>query len=287
MLIMLYIYYHQINPIIFTIGPIILRWYGVMYGVGFLFVMYFLLHYRKNFSDKNFFWTKQEIEYLLCLSIFGVLIGGRIGYVLFYQWDFFTKNLLWIFNIWEGGMSFHGGLIGVILAIIWFSYRKHQNFFKISDFIVPAVPFGLGLGRIGNFINGELWGKVIIHAPIAVLFPNSAYQDMLVFKNYPQWQSLFNDYGVLPRHPSQLYEMFLEGIILFFIINKFMCKSRPVGSISGLFILFYGIFRIIVEFFRQPDSHLGFIYNTITMGQILSFPMVIFGIIIIFFAYNK
>lgn len=284
---MSYFYYHAINPIVFKIGPITLYWYGLMYGIGFIFIVWFLSYYRERYFNKNFFWTSQEIEHLLYLSIFGVLIGGRIGYVIFYQWNYFTKNLLWIFNVWEGGMSFHGGLIGVIIAIACFSYKKRQNFFQISDFIVPAVPFGLGLGRIGNFINGELWGTVIINAPIAVLFPKSRYQDILIFQNYPQWQLLFNHYGVLPRHPSQLYEMFLEGIILFIIINIFVCKSRPVGSASGLFLLFYGIFRIMVEFFRQPDSHIGFFFNIITMGQILSFPMIIFGIIIIFFAYHK
>lgn len=285
---MLYLYYHTINPIIFQIGPVILRWYGVMYGIGFIFVMWFLSRYRERcYTNKNFVWTDQEIEYLLYLSIFGVLIGGRIGYVILYQWAFFIKNLFWIFNIWEGGMSFHGGLIGVIMAIAWFSYKKHQDFFQMSDFIVPAVPFGLGVGRIGNFINGELWGTVVVDAPVAVLFPASRYQDFLVFQNYPQWQSLFNNYGILPRHPSQLYEMFLEGIILFIIINIFIRSPHPVGSVSGLFLLCYGIFRIIIEFFRQPDIQLGFIFNMITMGQILSIPMVISGIIIMYITYNK
>lgn len=279
---MLYFYYHQLDPVIFKIGPISLYWYGMMYSIGFMFSMWFLLHYNKNFN-----WTFQDIEYLFFLNVCGVLIGGRIGYVIFYQWDFFTKNLFWIFNVWEGGMSFHGGLIGVIISIIWFSFRKCKNFFEISDFLVPSVPFGLGLGRFGNFINGELWGKVVIDSPIAVLFPRSSYQDMLIFQDYPQWQSIFNNYGLLPRHPSQLYEMFLEGIALFVIINLFVRKVRPTGSVSGLFLLCYGVFRIIIEFFRQPDDYLEYIGNIITIGQILSLPMVIFGVIIIFFAYNK
>lgn len=283
---MLYFYYHKLDPILFTVGPISLYWYGVMYSLGFIFAMWFL-SCRAQYYNEIFFWTDQEIEYLLYLSIFGVLIGGRVGYMVFYQWEFFTQNLLWIFNFWEGGMSFHGGLMGVMISITWFSFRKNKNFFKISDFIVPAVPFGLGLGRIGNFINGELWGTVVTDAPIAVLFPGSAYQDILIFQNYPQWQSLFNHYGVLPRHPSQLYEMFLEGIVLFIIINIFVRKPRPVGSVSGLFLLCYGIFRVIIEFFRQPDNHLGLIYNAITMGQILSFPMIVSGVIMVYIAYNK
>lgn len=284
---MLYFYCHTIDPIIFQIGPIILHWYGLMYGIGFIFVMWFLFRYRRYYSDKDFIWTNQKIEYFLYLIIFGVVIGGRVGYVILYQWEFFIKNIFWIFNIWEGGMSFHGGLIGVIIAITWFSYKKKQDFFRISDFIIPAVPFGLGVGRIGNFINGELWGRVVIHAPFAVLYPEARYQDLLVSQNYPQWQSLFNCYGMLPRHPSQLYEMFFEGIILFIIINIFMRRSHPIGSVSGVFLLCYGIFRIIIEFFRQPDGHLGFIYDNITLGQILSFPMVISGILIIYRAYYK
>lgn len=288
-LIMLHLYYyHTINPIAFAIGPVIFHWYGIMYGIGFGFVTWFLLAHRRDYlSNKNFIWNDREIGYFLFLNVFGVLIGGRVGYVVFYQWEFFTKHWLWVFNIWEGGMSFHGGLIGVIIAIAWFSYKKNQRFFQIADYVIPAVPFGLGLGRIGNFINGELWGKVVVNAPIAVFFPGSRHQDILVFLYYPQWKYFFDYYGLLPRHPSQLYEMFLEGIVLFFIMNKFSHSLRPVGSISGLFLLLYGIFRIIVEFFRQPDSNIGFIYNIITMGQILSFPMIVTGILIIYFAYHR
>lgn len=281
---MLYLYHHACNPIIFTIGPISFHWYGIMYGLGFIYAMW-SLSYRMRHSN-NILWDHTDIEYLLCLCFFGVLLGGRIGYVLFYQWSFFSKNLLRIFNIWEGGMSFHGGLIGVIISIAWFSYKKHHSFFQISDFVVPAVPFGLGLGRLGNFINGELWGRVATDIPWAMLFPNSIYQDLFVLTNHPEWQPLFENYGVLPRHPSQLYEMFLEGIVLFIIISKFIRRPRPVGSVSGLFLVCYGVFRIVVECFRQPDSHLGLINNIVTMGQILSCPMVIFGIIIMYIAYK-
>lgn len=279
------LYYHTFNPVIFKIGPISLHWYGMMYGLAFMYAMWSLSH-RIRYSNNVVLWTHVNIEHLLCLCCFGVLLGGRIGYVLFYQWSFFSKNLLSIFNIWEGGMSFHGGLIGVIISIAWFSYKKHQSFFQISDFIVPAVPFGLGLGRLGNFINGELWGRIAIDIPWAVLFPNSVYQDLLTLLDHPEWQPLFDNYGVLPRHPSQLYEMFLEGMILFVIIHKFIRQPHPVGSVSGLFLICYGVFRFIAEFFRQPDSHLGLINNILTMGQILSCPMIILGIVIIYVAYK-
>ncbi|URJ27929.1 prolipoprotein diacylglyceryl transferase [Candidatus Blochmannia vicinus (nom. nud.)] len=281
---MQYFYYHSCNPIIFTIGPVSLHWYGMMYGLGFIYAMWSLLYRAHHANEIS--WTNKDIEYLLCLCFFGVVLGGRIGYILFYQWSFFTQNLLWIFNIWEGGMSFHGGLMGVIIAIMWFSYRKHLTFFQVSDFLIPAVPFGLGLGRLGNFINGELWGRITTDIPWAMLFPNAIYQDLLILPDHPKWQVLFDSYGALPRHPSQLYEMFLEGIILFIIINKFICKPRPIGSVSGLFLIFYGLFRVIAEFFRQPDSHLGLIYNIATMGQILSCPMIISGIIIIYLSYK-
>ncbi|URJ29187.1 prolipoprotein diacylglyceryl transferase [Blochmannia endosymbiont of Camponotus modoc] len=278
------LYYHACNPIIFTIGPISLHWYGVMYGLGFIYAMWSLscrMHHLKNVS-----WTHTDVEHLLCLCFLGVLLGGRIGYVLFYQWSFFSNNLLWIFKIWEGGMSFHGGLIGVIISIAWFSHKKRRPFFQISDFVVPAVPFGLGLGRLGNFINGELWGRIAIDIPWAMLFPNSVYQDLLILPDHPEWEPLFDSYGVLPRHPSQLYEMFLEGVILFIIISKFIRQPHPVGSVSGLFLICYGVFRIIAEIFRQPDSQLGLINNIATMGQILSCPMIILGMIIVYLAYR-
>ncbi|URJ32624.1 prolipoprotein diacylglyceryl transferase [Blochmannia endosymbiont of Camponotus sp.] len=279
-------YYHACNPVIFKIGPISLHWYGVMYGLGFIYAMWSLSYRMRHSNSTSCAWTHTDVEHLLYLCFLGVLLGGRIGYVLFYQWSFFSKNLLWIFKIWEGGMSFHGGLIGVIISIAWFSYKKHRPFFQISDFVVPAVPFGLGLGRLGNFINGELWGRIAVDLPWAMLFPNSVYQDLLILSDHPEWESLFDSYGVLPRHPSQLYEMFLEGIILFIIISKFIRQPHPVGSVSGLFLICYGVFRIVAEIFRQPDSQLGLINNIATMGQILSCPMIISGMIIIYIAYR-
>lgn len=277
-------YCPNFNPVIYTIGSVSFHWYGLMYVLSFIFAMQILKN-RKHILN-SIFWTDEKIEYLLYLNMLGVLIGGRIGYVIFYQWSFFSKNLLWIFKIWEGGMSFHGGLIGVIISIIWFSYYKKQSFLKISDFIVPIVPIGLGLGRFGNFINGELWGRVTIKIPWAMLFNTALSEDLLWLKNHPEWQSIFNYYGALPRHPSQLYEIFLEGIVLYIIIYVFIQKIRPVGSISGLFLIFYGVFRIIIEYFREPDSHLGLFYNFITLGQILSFPMIVCGIVMLYLSYK-
>lgn len=282
---MQYIYCPNFNPIIFKFGPISCYWYGMMYVLGFVFAIWLLIYKKKCIFNKNI-WTKSEIECLLCVNFFGVLIGGRIGYVIFYQWDYYFKDILWIFKIWEGGMSFHGGLIGVIMSMIWFSYYKKRSFLQISDFVVPVVPFGLGCGRLGNFINGELWGRVSIDLPWAMLFRNSVSEDLLLLNNHPEWQPIFHCYGSLPRHPSQLYEMFLEGIILFIIIHIFSRKPRPTGSISGLFLMCYGLFRIIVEFYRAPDSHIGLIYNVVTLGQILSFPMVLFGGIILYVLYK-
>lgn len=283
---MQHFYCPNFNPIICTIGIISLHWYGLMYVLSFVFGIW-LLNNRRCMLN-NVFWSKKEIEHLLYLSFIGVLIGGRIGYVIFYYWSFFSKNLLCIFKIWEGGMSFHGGLIGVIVSIMWFAYSKKQSFLKISDFIVPAVPVGLALGRLGNFINGELWGRVTIDVPWAMLFNSAISADLLWLHKHPEWQTIFNYYGALPRHPSQLYEMFLEGILLYTIINIFIRKFRPIGSVSGLFLVCYGLFRVIIECFREPDSHLGLLYNyTFTMGQILSFPMILSGIIIMYFAYRQ
>ncbi|AKC60431.1 prolipoprotein diacylglyceryl transferase [Blochmannia endosymbiont of Camponotus (Colobopsis) obliquus] len=279
-----YLVFPKINPVIFTIGPISFYWYGFMYFISFLFVMCFL-RYRIKSVNSN--WTKREIEHLLFMSFWGVVLGGRIGYILFYAYNFYFENIFFLFKIWEGGMSFHGGLIGVIVVLIWFSYSTKRNFFQVSDFVIPAIPFGLGAGRLGNFINGELWGRVTINTPWAMLFPNARDQDILLASSDSNLSSLFNYYGMLPRHPSQLYEMFLEGVFLFIMFNFLIKKSLPVGTISGLFLFFYGVIRVIVEFFRQPDFHLGLFQGLISMGQILSFPMIVIGIAIIVLSYYR
>ncbi len=182
-------------------------------------------------------------------------------------------------------MSFHGGLMGVICAMWLFGRRTKRHFLKVADFIAPLVPFGLGMGRIGNFINGELWGRVTLDTPWAMLFPSSRSEDIALAATDPSLLSILEQYGVLPRHPSQLYEMALEGIVLFIILNLYIRKPRPMGSVSGLFLIGYGIFRIIMEFFRQPDAQLG-LFDGISMGQILSVPMILAGVLIMIWAYK-
>ncbi|ADP67914.1 prolipoprotein diacylglyceryl transferase [Buchnera aphidicola str. JF98 (Acyrthosiphon pisum)] len=275
----MYIFFPKLNPIIFTIGPVSARWYGFMYVISFLFAMW----YGKKCSIKNKkIWYEKKIETLLYSIFLGSCIGGRIGYIIFYNFSYYSQNMLSVFYIWEGGMSFHGGLIGAIIVMSYFSFKYKKKILEISDFITPLIPFGLGAGRIGNFINSELWGRVSPNFSYAMIFPNSQNQDLKEIKKYPELQLLLDQYGALPRHPTQLYEFFLEGILLFFIIYFFSKKDRPTGSISGLFLIFYGLFRIFIEFFREPDPQIGLLKNIITMGQILSLPMIIAGLIIMY-----
>ncbi len=207
--------------------------------------------------------------------------------MLFYNLPLFLVNPLYLFKVWDGGMSFHGGLIGVILVMLIFARRTKRHFFQVADFIASLIPFGLGAGRLGNFINGELWGRVDPNFRFAMLFPGSRSEDIALAANNPQYQALLNTYGVLPRHPSQLYELFLEGIVLFIILNLFIRKPRPMGSVSGLFLIGYGCFRFIVEFFRQPDAQLGLLTGGLSMGQILPLPMIIAGVIMMIWAYRR
>ncbi|CAL4324349.1 prolipoprotein diacylglyceryl transferase [Buchnera aphidicola] len=279
----MYINFPHLNPVIFSIGPISAHWYGFMYLISFIFALW----YRKKNNINNKLFSKKEEEILLYYVFLGACIGGRIGYIIFYHFLYFTNHILYIFEIWKGGMSFHGGLIGAIAVIFYFSLKYQKKFLEISDFIVPLIPFGLGAGRLGNFINGELWGRIALNIPFAMIFPQSRYEDIKLTKIYPQLQSLLHKYGSLPRHPSQLYEFFFEGVILFLIIYLFKKKNRPIGSVSGVFLISYGIFRIIIEFFREPDPQIGLFYNLITMGQILSAPMVITGLIIIIKSFHN
>ncbi|TQI81952.1 prolipoprotein diacylglyceryl transferase [Serratia fonticola] len=279
-----YLAFPKFDPVIFSIGPVSLHWYGLMYLVGFIFAMWLAVR-RANKPGSG--WTKDEVENLLYAGFLGVFIGGRVGYVLFYNLPLFLDNPLYLFKVWDGGMSFHGGLMGVILVMFWFARRTKRTFFQVSDFIAPLIPFGLGAGRLGNFINGELWGRVTTDTPWAMLFPGSRTEDIAIAAADPSLLPLLNQYGVLPRHPSQLYELVLEGIVLFIILNLFIRKSRPMGAVSGLFLIGYGIFRIIVEAFRQPDAQLGLFEGAISMGQILSVPMVIAGIIMMVWAYRR
>ncbi len=256
----MYMTYPQIDPIALSIGPLHIHWYGLMYLFGFLFV-WLLGLYRVNKTD----WTRQQLEDLLFYGAVGVIIGGRVGYAIFYDFQANLENPLNIFKIWQGGMSFHGGLLGVLAAFAWFGKKTGKSFFEISDFIAPMVPIGLMFGRIGNFINGELWGKVT-DVPWAMVFPGA---------------------GPLPRHPSQLYEAALEGVLLFIILWWFSSKPRPKAAVSGLFLLGYGFFRFLVEFVRIPDAQYGYLaFDWLTMGQILCLPMIVFGIILMIVSYK-
>lgn len=257
-----YLTFPNIDPVLFSIGPLSVRWYGMMYLFGFLFAMW-LANRRADKPGSG--WTREQVSDLLFAGFLGVVIGGRVGYVLFYNFELFLADPLYLFKVWTGGMSFHGGLLGVITAMYWYARRQQRTFFGVADFVAPLVPFGLGMGRLGNFMNSELWGRVT-DVPWAFVFPNG---------------------GPLPRHPSQLYELVLEGIVLFFILNWFIKKPRPLGAVSGLFLIGYGTFRFLVEFVREPDVQLGLFGDVISMGQILSTPMIIFGMILMVWAYQR
>jgi len=250
-----------IDPIIFSIGPVALRWYGMMYLIGFLGAM-FLANKAADKSKGE--WTRDQVSDLLFYGFLGVILGGRIGYVLFYQWEYFLTDPLYLFQIWQGGMSFHGGLLGVIAAVYIFSRKTNKSFLSVGDFVAPLVPIGLGMGRLGNFINAELWGRQT-DVPWAMVFPTDSLQ--------------------LPRHPSQLYEFFLEGVVLFIILYVVTRKPRSLGLASGTFLIGYGVFRSIVEFYREPDAHLGLYFSFISQGQILSLPMILVGMLVIYLGY--
>ncbi|MCV2518486.1 MAG: prolipoprotein diacylglyceryl transferase [Candidatus Lightella neohaematopini] len=275
------LFFNKINPVIFSIGFISIRWYGLMYILAFFYTRYKLVN-----KNNNLLINKQKLDNLLYYCFFGLLLGGRVGYMIFYNLSLLIDDPLTLFKVWNGGMSFHGGLIGVILVIKIFSYKNNIRFFYITDTIIPTIPFGLGIGRLGNFINGELWGKVINHyTPLAVMFPNAYYDDLIELMNNHKLESFFNFYHALPRHPSQLYELITEGILLFFVIQIFIKYFKlPVGGISGLFLVCYSIFRILVEYFRQSID-IDILTYKISIGQLLSIPMLIIGIIIIIYSY--
>lgn len=246
----------EISPYIFQIGGFGPTWYGLMYVIGFMLGYWLAQHRAKQLPD----WTEEQVSDLLTYAVLGVILGGRIGYVLFYQWETFLANPAYLFKITEGGMSFHGGLLGVIFALWLFARKHHKRWLAVGDFVAPLFPIGLFFGRIGNFINAELWGKVT-DVPWGVVFPTG---------------------GPLARHPSQLYEALLEGLVLFIAVFIYSRKQPPVGRLSGLFLLGYGLSRFVVEFVRVPDEHIGYIaFDWLTKGQLLSLPMVIVGLFLL------
>ena len=246
------------DPIALHLGPFQIHWYGIMYLLGFT-LAWFIALYRMKHLKLN--WDRDQLADLIFYAAIGTILGGRIGYMLFYGLEDWLAHPLQVLKIWEGGMSFHGGLIGVVIALYLFSKRYHKSFLEVTDFTAPLVPLGLATGRLGNFINGELWGK-----PTDVA-----------------WGMIFPQIDNLPRHPSQIYELILEGIILFLIIFFYAQKRRTKGCNTALFLIFYGLFRFLIEFYREPDVQLGYLWDTLTMGQLLSLPMILIGITLYYY----
>ncbi|AEQ95114.1 prolipoprotein diacylglyceryl transferase [Xanthomonas oryzae] len=269
------IYLHAIDPIAFSLGPVKVHWYGLMYLAAFFSAWALgrsrILRGRLPGVDMDGF------SDLLFYGMLGVVLGGRIGYMLFYAFETFVANPLILFKVWEGGMSFHGGLLGVLVAC-WLWARKHRlHFFDVMDFVAPLVPLGLGFGRLGNFVGGELWGK-FSHAGWGVIFPHAPeLADQLPAQIQAQYAAgALNQFA---RHPSQLYEAALEGVVMFVVVWTFSMKPRARYAVSGLFALLYGVFRFIVEFVRVPDAPIGYLaFNWLTMGQSLSLPLIAVGL---------
>lgn len=249
---------HNIDSIAFQIGPLAIRWYGLAYIVGILgaWLLGRQRARRSPLTQPDNVWRPDDVDNLIVFAALGLVLGARLGYILFYDLPYYLEEPLAVFRVWEGGMSFHGGMIGLIAAVFYFAHKTGRTFFQVGDFIAPLVPLGLAAGRIGNFINGELWGGI-------TTLP---------------WGVVFRGAGSLPRHPSQLYEALLEGLILGVILWVFSAKPRRPGRVCGLFLLGYGIFRFLVEFVRMPDSQLGYLaFGWLTMGQLLCIPMLLLG----------
>lgn len=255
------------NPIALQIGSFGIHWYGLMYLVGFFGGLWLGQYQVKRLSriDPASPWQDRDPDDMLFYIALGVVLGGRLGYVLFYQPAYFLQHPLEIFALWQGGMSFHGGFIGVMVAMALFARRRKVVWLQLMDFVAPLVPIGLGAGRLGNFINGELWGR-----------PTNS-----------DWGMIFPQVDSLARHPSQLYEFALEGVLLFLILWCFAGKKHPVGAVSALFLLGYGSFRFLVEFTREPDSFLGLLSLGLSMGQWLCVPMILAGLGMLRWAYRQ
>lgn len=268
--------YPNFDPVAVHLGPLAIRWYALSYIVGFAL---FIWLGRRRIKQGNTLFTNELLDDLLTWGVVGVILGGRIGYVLFYKFAEYAANPLSAFKIWEGGMSFHGGFLGAVLAAFLFSKKHRLGFVKTLDFIAPLVATGLASGRIGNFINGELWGRITDPSHFwAMGFPQASHADQYLVQINPQYAQWFTQYGMLPRHPSQLYQFALEGLCLFAIVWIFSKKPRPTGQVASLFLAGYGLFRFVAEFARQPDEHLGLLTLGMSMGQWLSLPMLVLGV---------
>ncbi len=253
----------QINPVALQLGPLAIHWYGLTYLAAFgLFMLLGIRRLRHEpFASLTGpgAWSRRDVEDILFMGVMGVVIGGRVGYCLFYKPGYYLGHPLEIFAVWQGGMSFHGGLLGVIVAMLWFAHTRKRHWLQVTDFIAPCVPTGLAAGRVGNFINGELWGR--LSAP-----------------DLP-WGMVFSNSGtMLPRHPSQVYQFLLEGLLLFALLWLYARHPRKRGQVSAAFLIGYGVFRFTAEYFREPDSHLGLLALNMSMGQWLCVPMVLGGL---------
>ena len=256
-------YTHNLDAVIFSVGPLAARWYGLMYiigiGGGWLMGRYRAKKSLQNNPSNP--WKTEDVDNLIAYAAVGMVLGARLGYTLFYNFSYYLSEPLAVFKVWEGGMSFHGGMIGIILAVLYFARSTGRTFFQVGDFIAPLVPLGLFAGRMGNFINGELWGSPTSSQPWG-----------------QPWGVVFREAGPIPRHPSQLYEAGLEGLVLGLILWIYSAKSRASGRVSGLFLMGYGCFRFIIEFVRLPDAQLGYLaFGWLTMGQVLCVPMILLG----------
>ena len=252
----------HIDPIALQLGPLAIHWYGLTYLAAFGF-FYWLANLRlkhEPFASVKLPrpWARLDVEDILFLGVMGVVVGGRLGYCLFYKPSYYLAHPLEVFYVWQGGMSFHGGLIGVMVAMIWYARSRGRPFFEVMDLVAPCVPTGLAAGRIGNFINGELWGRV-------------------ADPSLP-WAMVFRDGSGLPRHPSQIYQFLLEGLLLFVLLWLYARKPRARGQVSAVFLIGYGVFRFIAEFFREPDDFLGILSLGMSMGQWLCLPMILGGV---------
>ena len=248
----------QFDPIAVQFGPVAIHWYGLTYLVAFGLFLWLATLRTAQPPFARVGWTRRDVEDLLFYGVLGVVIGGRLGYVIFYKPDYYAANPLEIFSVWKGGMAFHGGLLGVLVAMWLFARSRGRHFLEVTDLIAPCVPTGLASGRMGNFINGELWGRVADpHLPWAMVFPQSDVN--------------------LPRHPSQIYQFMLEGLLLFILLWLYARKPRNLGVVSGAFLIGYGTLRFVAEYFREPDSFLGLLALGMSMGQWLCVPMVIAG----------
>ena len=250
----------QIDPVALQLGPLAVHWYGLTYLAAFA-LFYWLGTRRLNHLPfaRLPAWTRQDVEDILFLGVLGVVLGGRIGYCLFYKPGYYAAHPLEVFAVWQGGMSFHGGMLGVFVATAVFAWQRHRPWLWVTDFIAPCVPTGLAAGRVGNFINGELWGRAADPTlPWAMVFPQSG--------------------SLIPRHPSQIYQFLGEGILLFIVLWLYARKPRAIGAVSGVFMIGYGSLRFVAEYFREPDAHLGLLALGMSMGQWLCVPMVLVGV---------